>query len=143
MSARHTIHFRLNGESVTARALVLGNGALHLWRNGLSPGSEPRRIELANRGAEVIAWPVWGCNPLLAQARACENHVYLVSSTYMQPRDEWMVSAVFDPAGKPIGHIRLPERCANLCFGGARRNRLFMASSHSLYALYVETRGAV
>ena len=37
--------------------------------------------ELSNRGAEVIAWPVWGCNPLLAQARACENHVYLVSST--------------------------------------------------------------
>jgi gluconolactonase len=50
---------------------------------------------------------------------------------------------VFDPAGQAIGHIRLPERCANLCFGGAKRNRLFMASSHSLYALYVETRGAV
>ncbi|MEI2416500.1 SMP-30/gluconolactonase/LRE family protein [Orrella sp. JC864] len=49
---------------------------------------------------------------------------------------------VFNPAGKPIGHIRLPERCANLCFGGAKRNRLFMAASHSLYALYVETRGA-
>ncbi|MFO0849774.1 MAG: carbon-nitrogen hydrolase family protein [Gemmataceae bacterium] len=38
--------------------------------------------ELANRGAEVIGWPVWGCNPGLAAARACENHVYLVSSTY-------------------------------------------------------------
>ena len=50
---------------------------------------------------------------------------------------------VFNPAGKPIGHIRLPERCANLCFGGLKRNRLFMTSSHSLYALYVETRGAV
>ncbi|MFY3859877.1 gluconolactonase [Achromobacter xylosoxidans] len=50
---------------------------------------------------------------------------------------------VFNPGGKPIGHIRLPERCANLCFGGAKRNRLFMASSHSLYALYVETRGAL
>lgn len=49
---------------------------------------------------------------------------------------------VFNPAGKAIGHIRLPERCANLCFGGAKRNRLFMASSHSLYALYVEARGA-
>ncbi|KMJ91326.1 gluconolactonase [Achromobacter xylosoxidans] len=50
---------------------------------------------------------------------------------------------VFNPGGKPIGHIHLPERCANLCFGGAKRNRLFMASSHSLYALYVETRGAL
>lgn len=50
---------------------------------------------------------------------------------------------VFNPEGKPIAHIRLPERCANLCFGGAKNNRLFMASCHSLYALYVETRGAV
>ncbi|MBU4609476.1 SMP-30/gluconolactonase/LRE family protein [Achromobacter sp. GG226] len=50
---------------------------------------------------------------------------------------------VFNREGKAIGHIRLPERCANLCFGGEKRNRLFMASSHSLYALYVETRGAV
>lgn len=50
---------------------------------------------------------------------------------------------VFNPAGKPIGHIRLPERCANLCFGGAKNNRLFMTSSHSIYALYVEARGAV
>jgi gluconolactonase len=50
---------------------------------------------------------------------------------------------VFNPQGRPIGHIHLPERCANLCFGGAKRNRLFMASSHSLYALYVEVRGAV
>jgi gluconolactonase len=50
---------------------------------------------------------------------------------------------VFDPQGQAIGHIALPERCANLCFGGAKRNRLFMASSHSLYALYVGTRGAL
>jgi gluconolactonase len=50
---------------------------------------------------------------------------------------------VFDPQGKAIAHIRLPERCANLCFGGPKGNRLFMASSHSLYSLYVETRGAV
>ena len=50
---------------------------------------------------------------------------------------------VFNPQGLAIGHIHLPERCANLCFGGAGRNRLFMAASHSLYALYVETRGAL
>jgi gluconolactonase len=49
---------------------------------------------------------------------------------------------VFNQAGKAIAHIHLPERCANLCFGGAKGNRLFMASSHSLYSLYVETRGA-
>ena len=50
---------------------------------------------------------------------------------------------VYDAAGKPLAHIHLPERCANLCFGGAKGNRLFMASTHSLYALYVNTRGAV
>ncbi|WP_349295715.1 SMP-30/gluconolactonase/LRE family protein (plasmid) [Thioclava sp. 'Guangxiensis'] len=49
---------------------------------------------------------------------------------------------VFNPSGKPIGHIHLPERCANLCFGGTYGNRLFMASSHSIYAVYVNTRSA-
>jgi predicted amidohydrolase len=58
--------------------------------------------ELSNRGAEVIAWPVWGCNPRLAMARACENHVYLISSTYMKPGDGWMISAVYDQTGKPL-----------------------------------------
>ena len=48
---------------------------------------------------------------------------------------------VFSPAGEAIGHIRLPERCANVCFGGVKRNRLFMASSQSVYALYVNTQG--
>jgi predicted amidohydrolase len=56
--------------------------------------------QLSNRGAEVIAWPVWGCNPLLASARACENHVYLVSSTYEDVARNWMVSAIFDHTGK-------------------------------------------
>jgi gluconolactonase len=49
---------------------------------------------------------------------------------------------VFAPDGMRIGQIVLPEICANLCFGGARRNRLFMAASQSLYAVYVETQGA-
>ena len=58
--------------------------------------------ELSNRGAEIIAWPVWGCNPLLARARACENHVYVISSTFMEPKHGWMLSAVFDQTGTPI-----------------------------------------
>jgi gluconolactonase len=49
---------------------------------------------------------------------------------------------IFAPDGKLIGKIRLPETCANLCFGGIKRNRLFMTASQSLYALYVNTRGA-
>jgi gluconolactonase len=50
--------------------------------------------------------------------------------------------AIFNPEGTMIGHVLLPERCANLCFGGAKRNRLFMAASTSLYALYVNAQGA-
>jgi predicted amidohydrolase/tetratricopeptide (TPR) repeat protein len=58
--------------------------------------------ELSNRGAEVIAWPVWGCNPLLASARACENHVYLVSSTYEDISRNWMLTAIYGHDGQPI-----------------------------------------
>jgi predicted amidohydrolase len=62
--------------------------------------------ELSNRGAEVIAWPVWGCNPLLARARACENHVYLVSSTYDDVSRHWMLTAVYDHAGETLARAR-------------------------------------
>jgi gluconolactonase len=49
---------------------------------------------------------------------------------------------IIAPDGVAIGIIRLPENCANVCFGGAKRNRLFMAASQSLYAVYVEAQGA-
>jgi gluconolactonase len=49
---------------------------------------------------------------------------------------------VFDPDGTLIGQIVLAEACANLCFGGPARNRLFMAASQSIYAVYLNTSGA-
>jgi gluconolactonase len=49
---------------------------------------------------------------------------------------------VLSPSAQPIGRIRLPERCANLCFGGPKQNRLFMAAAHSLYSIFVNTYGA-
>jgi predicted amidohydrolase len=58
--------------------------------------------ELTNRGADVIAWPVWGCNPDLAGTRACENHVYVVSSTYEDISRNWMLTAVYGHDGKPL-----------------------------------------
>lgn len=58
--------------------------------------------ELSNRGAEVIAWPVWGCNPEQARARACENHVYLVSSTYEDVSRNWMLTAVYGQDGSVL-----------------------------------------
>jgi predicted amidohydrolase len=100
------------------RKVVLPGGE---WDNGIQPGSEypvfPTRFgkvgmmicfdgffpevarQLALNGAEVIAFPVWGCNPRLAAARAIENHVYVVSSTYATPDMNWMVSGIFDHEG--------------------------------------------
>lgn len=57
---------------------------------------------LSNNGAELIAWPVMGCNPLLGAARACENHVYVVSSTHTDVEKDWMVSAVFGHDGSKL-----------------------------------------
>lgn len=80
--------------------------------------------ELTKNGAEVIAWPVWGCNPKLAEARACENHVYLISSTFMNADSGWMISAVYDHAGQPIattakwGTVAVAEVTLNQPFYG-------------------------
>lgn len=62
--------------------------------------------ELGNRGAEVIAFPVWGCNPLLASARACENHVYVISSTYTDISSDWMITAIFGRDGRPLARAK-------------------------------------
>jgi predicted amidohydrolase len=62
--------------------------------------------QLSNHGAEVIAFPVAGCNPLLAAARACENHVFLVSSTYTDVADHWMISAIYDREGRVLAQAK-------------------------------------
>ena len=61
---------------------------------------------LSNNGAEVIAWPVWGCNPMLGAARACENHVYVISSTYTDASRNWMISAIYGHDGKPLAQAK-------------------------------------
>jgi predicted amidohydrolase len=58
--------------------------------------------QLSINGAEIIAFPAWGCNPLLASARACENHIYLVSSTYTDASTQWMISAIYNQEGKVL-----------------------------------------
>ena len=62
--------------------------------------------ELSNRGAEVIAWPVMGCNPMLAAARACENSVYVVSSTHTDVSMDWMISAIYGHDGRPLAQAK-------------------------------------
>ena len=68
-----------------------------------------------------------------------EGNVWLAAGWGGEKHDGVHVVA---PDGKLIGRIHLPETCGNLCFGGAKRNRLFMTASQSLYALYVEAQGA-
>ncbi len=62
--------------------------------------------QLSNNGAEVVAWPVWGCNPMLGAARACENHIYVISSTYTDTSSDWMISAVYGHDGKPLAQAK-------------------------------------
>jgi predicted amidohydrolase len=62
--------------------------------------------ELSNRGAEIIAWPVWGCNPEQARARATENQVYIVSSTYEDVSRNWMQTAVYGHDGNILAQAR-------------------------------------
>lgn len=56
--------------------------------------------------------------------------------------DDYDGAHIFNSAGERVGQIVLPEICANLCFGGAKRNRLFLTASQSIYAVYTNTRGA-
>ena len=86
-------------------------------------------------------WCGWGSNGAL-QAEATDAGGRKAFNLRGRPEDLDGVK-IFNPQGKAIGFIRLPERCANLCFGGPKNNRLYMTSCHSLYALYVETHGAV
>ncbi len=62
--------------------------------------------ELSNRGAEIIAWPVWGCNPEQARARACENQVFIVSSTYEDVSREWMLTAIYGQDGRVLAQAK-------------------------------------
>jgi len=80
-----------------------GKVGMMICYDGFFP--DPAR-ELTNRGAEVIAWPVMGCNPLLAAARACENHVYLVSSTHTEAGTSWIISGVFGYAGNVLAEAK-------------------------------------
>jgi len=46
------------------------------------------------------------------------------------------------PDGTLLGKILIPETVANVCFGGAKLNRLFICGTTSLYAVYLNARGA-
>jgi len=77
----------------------LGRIGIMICYDGFFP--EPAR-QLAVNGAEIIAFPVAGCNPLLAAARACENHVYIASSTYTDTSLNWMITGIYDQEGRVV-----------------------------------------
>ena len=111
-------------------------------------GNKTKLIDAADQGAldgfrvdrDGNLWCGWGSNGAL-QAEPTDvggRKVYQLRGK-SEDLDGVMV---FNPTGKAIGFIRLPERCANLAFGGPKNNRLYMTACHSLYALYVEAHGA-
>lgn len=86
-------------------------------------------------------WVGWGSNGAL-QSEPTNVGGRMVYELKGKP-EEFDGVMVFNPQGKAIGFIKLPERCENLTFGGPKNNRLYMTSCHSVYALYVESHGAV
>ena len=72
----------------------------------------------------------------------CDVDGNLWVSSYARRDLGYSGMTVWTPEGKLIGRIRLPESSANLCFGGPKRSRLFMAANQSPYAVYVATQGA-
>jgi gluconolactonase len=124
-----------------------------IWSFDVNPdntlSNKVKLIDAADQGAldgfrvdrDGNLWCGWGSNGAL-QSEPTEvdgRKVY-----QLKGRSEDLDGVmVFNPQGKAIGFIKLPERCENLCFGGPKNNRLYMASCHSIYALYVEAHGAV
>ena len=113
-----------------------------------SVGNKTKLIDAADQGAldgftvdrDGNLWCGWGSNGALQEQ---PSDVGGRKVFQLRGKSEDLDGVmVFNPQGKAIGFIRLPERCANLTFGGPENNRLYMAASHSLYALYVETHGA-
>lgn len=122
--------------------------------NGICFSPDYRRLYVADTGAgrEIRVFDVEG-----KQAKNGRRHAQLTIPGTTTPSfadgircdidgNVWTGARpgvqVLAPTSEVIGMIRLPENCANVCFGGARRNRLFMVASQSLYAVYVETQGA-
>jgi len=77
----------------------IGRIGIMICYDGFFP--EPAR-QLAVNGAEIVAFPVAGCNPLLTAARACENHVYIASSTYTDTSLNWMITGIYDQEGRVL-----------------------------------------
>lgn len=118
-----------NGQSVANKTKFIDAGE----------GAAPDGFRVDKHGN---LWCGWGHNASIGEQKediGGNMQAYMLNGS----PEEFDSVKVFNPEGKAIGFIRLPERCANVAFGGPERNRLYMASSHSLYALYVNAQGTV
>lgn len=112
--------------------------------NGICFSPDYSRLYVADTGSgEIHTWEVRG--------DSLRSHEQFLGSSADGIRCDvdgnlWTAAqpgvSIVAPDGEVIGQIRLPETCANVCFGGAKRNRLFMTASQSLYAVYVGTQGS-
>ncbi|MDN5842263.1 MAG: SMP-30/gluconolactonase/LRE family protein [Alcaligenaceae bacterium] len=108
--------------------------------------AKPNRLILAYDvlpdGASIAnKRPLIDCGPGTSDGIRCDENGNLWCGWGMGT-DELDGVRVFNDQGTALGHISLPERCANLCFGGKNNNRLFMAAGKNLFSLYVNVRGA-
>ena len=121
---------------------------LYICDTGVSDGSQyPHHIRVydVEGGARLSNGRVFaeiGPGLALADGIRCDTDGNIWAGTGWGGEDSNGVQ-VFNPEGTLIGRIHLPEICANICFGGIKRDRLFMAASTSLYSLYVGTTGAL
>ena len=148
--------YRIDGE--TGKSTIVAEGIL--GPNGLcfSPDEKilyiiesrgvpnPQDPRLRRRRRAATSFPTSACSSMPAPARPTACAADIDGNLWCgwgmgDPELDGVV--VFAPDGVMIGRIALPERCANVCFGGLKRNRLFMAASQSIYALYVNTQGAL
>ena len=105
-------------------------------------GATPRTIrvfDVTDGGTRLAHGRIFvDCGPGIPDGMRCDTDGNLWCGWGGGERHDGV--AVFSPDGQWLGRILLPERCANVCFGGPKRNRLFMAASQSLYSLYVNTQ---
>jgi len=122
--------------------------------NGLAFSGDESLLYIVDSGAATLrVYPV-GAGAKLGKGRVfaanfapgitdgvrvdSDGHVWC-SMGWADPKEDGV--RCYAPDGAPIGKIHLPETTANLCFGGRKRNRLFIAASTSVYAIYVDAVG--
>ena len=129
-----------NGILLTGRKeAVRHRQRLHRWRSVAHPRFRRRHRDRQADNGKVFAE---GFAPGITDGMRCDvdGNVWC-SMGWADPKEDGV--RCYSPSGDLLGKIHLPETCANLCFGGPLRNRLFVCGSTSVYALYVGTQGAL